>query len=97
MDDLLAIFNTVEARGTMHRYEREMLMGRYTDAWVVCAEVLGEQYRSPGEITVTQEQLTEIRARIAKQYEADLAAHGLRNALAKRLKAFRSFFRFLFA
>lgn len=97
MDNLHAILNTVEARGTMLRHEREILMSSHTPAWVICAEVLGEPFRSPGEITVTPAQLAEIRARIARQHEAELAANGLWRTMTQRLKAFRSYLRFLLA
>lgn len=97
MDDLSAIFAAVEARGTIERHERDMLMSSHTDAWVICADVIGEPFRSPGVVPVTPAQLAEIRARIAKQYKLELANHGFQGAVVKQFKAFRAWFRFLTA
>ena len=97
MDDLLAILNIVEGRGTILREERDLLMTEYTDVWTIFHEVIGEPFLSPGKIPVSQEQLTEIRARIAKQNEAALAVKSLRADIIKQFKAFRAWFRFLTA
>lgn len=97
MKDVLALLAKVEACGCLERHERDTLMAHHTEAWLVFEAILCEAMRTPGRVSVSPEQLREIRERIEQKHLFEPLQKTLLQQWAANWLAIRSYFRWLFA